>query len=804
MQNPADSQKQSRSPFQGFLPFFWLALAALGGIWLADALGLPVWVWILGLGLSLVGWILTCTLPRSWAWTHRLIHWTRADRRLPGAVLAAFFFLAGWRTCAVHPNLGPEWIGFYNERGRVALVGEVVQPPDERESHTNLTLRVISLQLMGVGDPPAIPENISGEVLVQVQPGGDWAYGDQISAEGALETPFESGDFSYREYLARKGIYSIMPYARVGRIGTGGGSAIKAWLYRQREESLHFLSELFPSPEADLMAGILLGLDQGLSPSLQAAFQKTGTTHIIAISGFNMAILAGLFTGIFTRLFGRRWGALAAILGIALYTLFVGGEAAVVRAAIMGSLGVMGGMFGRRQTGLNSLGLAIFGMVLLDPNLPWDIGFQLSAAATLGLILFGQPLEERTLDGLGRWLPEEKAQKIVGPLSELFLFTLAAQVMTLPVIAYHFRSVSWIALLANPLILPPQPLVLILGGLALIAGWILPGLGALAALTALPFIRYTIRAVTWLGGLPAGEITLSGFHPLWLLVFYAALFFLTLTPKDQKKEMLKQFQPITAGLLVLAGLTFFVWARLLNQPDDRLHLTLLDGEGTLLVQAPGGGAVLIGGGYSPSHLKQVLGERLSFDEPKLDWILVASPARDDLNALLGGISPGRVADVLWGIDPSANLTSRRVYSQFIDREIPIEAMAVGQVLDLGEGIQLEVLALEEKGALLWLAWDRFSALLQAGKVEEAWLQIPRPPEVFLLPEDIVMEDFSLTTINAWSSAAILLPLNPADQPLQGEHALIQALQGYPLITTLDHGWIRVSSDGTQVWVETER
>ena len=67
-----------------------------------------------------------------------------------------------------------------------------------------------------------------------------------------------------------------------------------------------------------------------------------------------------------------------------------------------------------------------------------------------------------------------------------------------------------------------------------------------------------------------------------------------------------------------------------------------------------------------------------------------------------------------------------------------------------------------------------------------------------------MDDFSLGTITAWSPAAILLPLDPADQPLQGEHWLVQRLQGYPLITTLDQGWVRVSSDGTQVWVETER
>ncbi len=86
---------------------------------------------------------------------------------------------------------------------------------------------------------------------------------------------------------------------------------------------------------------------------MEEAFQRTGTTHIIAISGFNIAILAGLFTGITTRLLGRKWGSIAALVGISSYTILVGADAAVVRAAIMGAAGVFGGMFGRRQNGLN-------------------------------------------------------------------------------------------------------------------------------------------------------------------------------------------------------------------------------------------------------------------------------------------------------------------------------------------------------------------------------------------------------------------------------------------------------------------
>jgi competence protein ComEC len=280
-----------------------------------------------------------------------------------------------------------------------------------------------------------------------------------------------------------------------------------AWIFGLRNKALTTLHTIFPSPEADLLAGILLGMEQGLSPGLQEAFRLTGTTHIIAISGFNIAIIAGLFSGILTRLLGRKWGAVTAIVGITGYTILVGGDAAVVRAAIMGGLGTIGGMFGRRQNGLNSLGLAVFGMVLINPNIPWDISFQLSVSATLGLILYAQPLEERFVKISQRWISEEQAQRIAGPCSQVFLFTLAAQVMTLPLMAYHFGGISWAALIANPLILPVQAMVLILGGLAVVGGLILPGLGHILAVPALPFVRYTIRMVSWISGIPGADLS---------------------------------------------------------------------------------------------------------------------------------------------------------------------------------------------------------------------------------------------------------------------------------------------------------
>jgi len=780
-----------------------MALACITGIFFSDLLNLPLWIWATGAGITFITLILAKVLPKSLALTHILRQWTRINHRLPRAVLVLIFFLAGWLQSASQPNITPEHVAFYNNRGTVQVVGTVVRPPDPRDSYTNLTVQVESLRTLDATSTQAKSQQITGLVLVQALPGGEWAYGDRLQIMGELQTPYEGADFSYRDYLARKGILSLMPYARVERISSGQGNPIRAFIYGLRAQGFEALQTLFRSPESDLLAGILLGRDQGLSPELQEAFRRTGTTHIIAISGFNIAILAGLFAGVFTRLLGRRWGAVTAIIGITGYTILVGADAAVIRAAIMGALGVFGGMFGRRQNGLNSLGMAALGMMLANPNIPWDVGFQLSVAATLGLVLYAQPLEERFLELLTRWMPEERAQKWIGPFSEFFLFTIAAQLMTLPIMAYHFEGISWMAFIANPLILPVQSLVMILGGLAMLAGMVLPGLGQLVAIVVLPFVSYTIQMVTWLARLPGGELTFPDFHALWLVVLYALIFIVTLLPREQRRSLFQKALSPQLGALVLAGLVFIIWSRVLSAPDGNLHLTLLDSEGTVLVQSPAGKTVLIGGGQRPSRLNQYLGQMLPAGDRTLDAVVVGSAYRDDLNALTGSLAKYPPDSALWGVDPEVNQTTATVYTMLEESQIAIITLETGQTLSLGDEVELRVLWTGERGAVLWLKWEHFTALLPTGKVEDYWLAAPEPPDVILLPDGLKAESLPLPTVNLWAPSVILLPMAESDLPLHGDHELVTQLDGYPLVSSLDHGWVRVSTDGERLWVNSE-
>ena len=208
-------------------------------------------------------------------------------------------------------------------------------------------------------------------------------------------------------------------------------------VYKLRTQALNRVYQLWPDPEASLLAGILLGIETGISDQVQKAFRETGTTHIIAISGFNITIIAGLFSRLFSRLLNPRQGALAAGLGICLYTMLVGADAAVLRAAVMGVLSIFARQIGRRQHGINAAALASLIMALINPQIPWDISFQLSLSATLGLILYADPLSGWFVKTCSRVLPAEKAQRLAGPVSEYVLLTFAAQLTTFPVMIYH-------------------------------------------------------------------------------------------------------------------------------------------------------------------------------------------------------------------------------------------------------------------------------------------------------------------------------------------------------------------------------
>jgi competence protein ComEC len=273
-----------------------------------------------------------------------------------------------------------------------------------------------------------------------------------------------------------------------------------------------------------LLTGILLGIETGIPRSLLEDFNQTSTTHIIAISGFNIAILGGAIGLLTKRFLGIYRSALVSMAAIVLYTALVGADAAVVRAAIMGSLSLLAIIAGRQTFALASLALAALLMTLWNPLLLWDIGFELSFAATLGLVLLVRPMKQAFRALISRLRSsEDRATFIVGLLSDPLFVTMGAQLAVWPLTVYYFHRFSLISPVANFLIIPAQPAVMIVGGLATILGSLHPLLGQPVAWVGWLFLAYTITMVQLTARVPFASLDLGSFGAGAMWLYYAAL-----------------------------------------------------------------------------------------------------------------------------------------------------------------------------------------------------------------------------------------------------------------------------------------
>lgn len=732
-------------------------------------------------------------------------------------LLLMTFTLAGIRARLSIQDLTPENPGFYNDLElQATITGTVSDDPDHKELHTALRVRAARLIIPTLG----IARPVEGDVLVYANPHENWAYGDWVRVKGNLETPPQIDTFSYRDYLARKGIYSWMPKASVQKLGEGRGHATMRWIYRLRRQLYLTVGKLFPEPEASLVAGILLGIESDIPADLYEDFSKTGTTHIIAISGFNITLIANLTIALARRIFGSRRGLWIAGAIIAVYTILVGADAAVVRAAVMGGLALVARYWGREALGLASLGASSMVMTMINPTVLWDVGFQLSFAATLGLILYANPLHNWSVKLLSRWFSKAKATQFGALIAEFLLYTLAAQVTTWPLTMFYFRRFTFISFLTNPIILPLQPALMILSGAATLLGAIWMPIGRLLALAAWPFPALTIRIVTALSHFATGGYGMTG-ASIWLLVcYYTVMLGVTAVVQSMPAEndLRKRLQPLRAvlqksaawGLTLTALATSFVWQSVAHWPDGLLHISFYDvgmGE-AILIQSPSGERILVNGGPSPSKLMNQLGDDLPLLGRELSSVILAGTRKNQVGGLVDLVNHVEVDSVC--IPPVQGSYSFRLLSDEIRSSgIATHEIVAGQRLDIGENAYIEFFESDDAGLSLLVVHENARILIPAGTMPgavEAAFQDYRVHDVAVL----MLADGGHPSANpqSWLAAVnpqlVIISVNGAGDTNRPSSEVLTQLEGRTVLRTDQHGSITIHTDGRILWAETER
>ena len=429
------------------------------------------------------------------------------------AFLSCFCFIFGVSRISMDRHIPiSSTIDFYNG-DFVTFEGKVIQAPDVRPDKTYL---IVEAEKIYESDQA---KSIEGKIRVTTRAFPEYNYGDQLKIRGILQTPQEGAEFNFRNYLAKDGIFTTMSKPNIEIIGNDQEDPFFSTMFTMRKRLEQYINRLFPEPNSSLLAGLLLGIRKTMPADLQEGLNDTGLTHIIAISGFNITIIIAFFAGFVLSRFRRSVRFIISVVMISLFVVLVGASPPVLRAAVMGIIGLMALTLGRTSDAFHTLLITLFIMVIIQPlSLILDIGFQLSFLATLGLI-FMTPLLERIFQKVPSFLF----------LKETLITTISAQIFVLPLILLYFGRFSLLSPITNILVLPIIPVTMLFGFIALMIS-LIPFLFTLAKIVgfvAWLLLSYIVKIVEIFATFPFTSLEIQWWNTSLTLIAYSALAVIT-------------------------------------------------------------------------------------------------------------------------------------------------------------------------------------------------------------------------------------------------------------------------------------
>jgi competence protein ComEC len=412
----------------------------------------------------------------------------------------------------------------------VVLEGAITAEPDIRDTAVRVTMHADTLVASSA-------RQIDEGIIAALPSGSDVAYGERIRVSGFLQLPqsFDSGEgrsFAYPQYLGKDGIAYVVNRARFAKLAEpaytvfGTPNYFTAGALYLKQLYLAGLRATLPEPEAGLAGGITAGDKRSLGTELNTAFQRDSLVHMVVLSGYNITVVLNAIAKLMSWA-PRAVGFGGAVSVVIFFMLMSGGAASASRAGLMALIAVYARTSGRLFLAERALAAVSLAMVAMNPfTLAFDPSFQLSALATLGLILFTSPIAN-TLT----FVTEARGVR------EILSSTLATQLTVLPLLLYQNGLLSLVALPANLLALFPVPYAMFFSFVAGVAGMLFGSLAAPLALPAYALLAYIISVARLFASLPLAAVSVPAFSAWWMAAAYALLFALQvrLNTTAQKK-----------------------------------------------------------------------------------------------------------------------------------------------------------------------------------------------------------------------------------------------------------------------------
>ncbi len=785
----------------------WLAAAWLAGITASAMLGRGAWP----LAFAVAAATLALALARPGRGT-----------LLVGVAVTLAFAGAALRFEEARPSHDGRAALHYNDGVAMRLRGVVAGDPQQGDTSQQVSVRVRALQLDGAW------RRAAGGVLVRTELLPRYRSGDVLELEGKLNTPKGTGGFDYAAYLDRRGIQSTMQYPAARLIGHEDDAPLTGLTLAIRRRLSHALALSLPEPQASLAQGVLLGQRSALPRDVSGDLNATNTSHLVVVSGENVVLVSAFVTLALAWIVGRRRALALSVVAVVAYALLVGASPPVLRATIMGLLLVVAQLSGRPTHGLTSILFAAALMAGIDPPVVRDVSFQLSFAATAGIVYLASPLRRWIIEGVAWLLRRDEVPRPLGTFfAEPLSVTLAAIVATEPLVALNFGRLSLVAVPANLLVVPAFPFILLSSLVAAIGGMV-PHLHLAAAAPAYYLLSYWLIVAHRLASVPHAALSFGGYTSPWAATTYTAItllaFFALRYARPGEAAPLAESRPMRHRALIAAVgvpalvLAVSVGVLLWPSPPARLRVTVLDvGQGdAILVRTPDGRDVLIDGGPGRAVLRG-LGDALPWYDRAIELVVLTHPQADHLTGLLDVLDRYDVRCVLAGPGVQRSAAYRAWLDAVRSEGTPVETARQGMSIDLGRGARLDVLGpddaeaadqqLNNTGAVVRVSWGGVRFLMTADIEAEA--------ERALIADGVDLRADVLKVAHhgsaTSSSRAFLDAVRPrlsvvsAGRDNRFSHPrpeVIARLEEYgPVLTTAADGAVRFETDGRTVWYE---
>ena len=517
-------------------------------------------------------------------------------------------------------------------------------------------------------------------------------FGKKIKLQGTLEPfPFQRnpGEFNYGKYLALndiQGVISVKGLHEVQVHEHKDDNSLKAWTYLVQHSLYSIIDSLHSPQHAGFLKGIIFGYSADIPSDVKQSFLDTGTIHILAVSGSNVAFVAFIFFSLFGFFrVSRRAVGCAAIVGLVAYMLVTGSSPSVVRATIMAIVILCGTLFERKADIYNSISVAAMILLLWNTNTLFDVGFQLSFSAVISIVYFYPRLEL-----LIKKIPERYEEiKAVDMILKLFAVSLAAQLGTIPFTAYYFNRVSIISLIANIPVVPISGLNTFIGSAEVMFYFFSPWIAKLYDASNDFLIWFLLGFVKRAASVSFAYVETWHVSSFLVIGYYAAV----LGIFNMYRVRVRAW--ILILFLVVGNIVLFldVWTR----AHTKLTATMIDvGQGdAILLECPNGKRILVDTG--PWSMRFDAGERTIVPflkrqgNIKVDYLLITHSHSDHLGGARSILQTTRVDTLVINYSDSDNRQVKEILQVAREKNVGLKMMYEGDQIPIDPNVRMYIM-----------------------------------------------------------------------------------------------------------------